>query len=362
MNRINMQSLGLSQSFLAESDLYTGLIVGRVISQYRDLYKVMCENGVLTAEVAGKFRFDVINLSDYPAVGDFVMLDRDTDINGNAIIHNVLTRKSAFIRKAAGTSNDEQIVAANIDTVFICMSLNNDFNLRRLERYLSIAWDSKAIPVVVLTKSDLSDDLDQKLAAVNTVALGTDVLVTTSMSEDGYQQVLKYIKESQTVAFIGSSGVGKSTLINRLLGESILATKGLRNDDKGKHTTSRRELVVLQGGGMVIDTPGMRELGLESADLSKAFSDIDELSTLCKFRDCTHTNEPGCAIQKAVCDGILSAERLESYRKLKKETKYEGLNSKQIETVKLKEMFSGVGGMKNARKLIKEKNKKRQGF
>lgn len=362
MNRINMKSLGFSPRFLAESILYTGLTIGRVISQYKGLYNVMCENGVLTAEVSGKFRFDVKTLSDYPAVGDFVMLDRDTNANGNAIIHKVLTRKSAFIRKAAGTSNDEQIVAANIDTAFICMSLNNDFNLRRLERYLSIAWDSKAIPVIVLTKADLCDDLAHKLSDLKSVAIGVDVLVTTSMSDDGYLQVLAYIQEGQTVAFIGSSGVGKSTLINRLLGENVLATKELRNDDKGKHTTSRRELIILKSGGMVIDTPGMRELGLESVDLSKAFSDIDNLSGMCKFHDCTHNSEPSCAIQQAICDGVLSIERLESYRKLKKETKYEGLNSKQIETAKLNEMFSSVGSMKNARKYIKEKNKKKQGF
>lgn len=360
MNKINMQNLGLSQRFLNESTLYTGLTIGRVISQYKDLYKVICEKGELIAEVSGKFRFQVKTLSDYPGVGDFVMLDRDTDKNGNAIIHNVLTRKSAFIRKAAGTSNVEQIVAANIDLVFICMSLNNDFNLRRLERYLSIAWDSSAIPVVVLTKSDLCNDLAKKLLSVNSVAVGVDVVVTTSMSEDGYLKLLDYIKEGQTVAFIGSSGVGKTTLINGLLGENVFETNELRNDDKGRHTTTRRELIAIQSGGVVIDTPGMRELGLESADLSKAFLDINELSAKCKFNDCSHTTEPGCAVQQAIHDGFLTLERLESYRKLEKETKYQGLNSKQIETTKVSEMFKDVGGMKNARKFIKEKNKKRR--
>lgn len=362
MNIIKMENLGLNQQFLAESKLYTGLIIGRVVSQYKDLYKVICSNGVLTAEVSGKFRFEVKHLSGYPAVGDFVMVDRDHNTNGNAIIHNILTRKSAFIRKAAGTANQEQIVATNIDTVFICMSLNNDFNLRRLERYLAIAWDSNAIPVIVLTKSDLCDDLSVKLLEVNSVAIGVDVLVATSMHEDGYLQVLDYMKKSQTVAFMGSSGVGKSTLINRLLGQNVIATKDLRNDDKGKHTTSRREMFLLPSGGVVIDTPGMRELGLESVDLSKAFSDIDQLSAMCKFHDCTHTKEPGCAVRQAIDEGILHIERLESYRKLKKETKYDGLDSRQIEKTKLNEMFGSVGGMKNARKFAKEKNKNRQGF
>ncbi len=158
------------------------------------------------------------------------------------------------------------------------MSLNNDFNLRRLERYLSIAWDSNGVPVIILTKADLCDNLEQKLLEVNSISMGVDVLVTTSISEDGYNQVIDYIKESETVVFVGSSGVGKSTLINRLLGEDILATKEIRNDDKGKHTTTRRELFILPSGGMVIDTPGMREIGLESIDLSKSFSDVDSIS------------------------------------------------------------------------------------
>lgn len=353
MNRTNLKTLGFSDRFAAESTLYQNLYVGRVFSQAKDLYKVMSENGELMAEVSGKFRFEAKTLSDFPAVGDFVMLDRDASANGNAIIHHVLSRKSAFIRKAAGTSNDEQIVASNIDTIFICMALNNDFNLRRLERYLSIAWNSGAAPVVVLTKSDLSDRLEQQLREVNAVALGADILVTTAVSEDGYSQIMPYIKEGHTIAFIGSSGVGKSTLINRLMGEERLDTNGLRNDDKGRHTTTRRELMLLKNGGIVIDTPGMRELGIESADLSKAFSDIDELSSMCKFHDCAHANEPGCAVQKAIQAGTLSAQRLLSYQKIKKEARYDGLDSKQIETMKLNEMFGSVGGMKNARKFVK---------
>lgn len=362
MNKIDMYSLGLSQRFLTEATSYTGFYIGRVILQHKDLYKVVTENGEQTAEISGKFRFAVKTLSEYPAVGDFVMLDRNSDSGGNAIIHHVLTRKSAFIRKAAGTSHDEQIVASNIDKVFICMSLNNDFNLRRLERYLGVAWDSRAIPVVVLTKADLCDNLSQKMADVNTVAGGVDVLVTSGISEDGYLAVKRYIDSGQTIAFIGSSGVGKSTLINRLFGENILATKKIRDDDKGRHTTTTRQLMVLPSGGIVIDTPGMRELGLEQADLAKTFTDIEELSAKCKFYDCTHTSEPNCAVQDAIHAGLLSADRLASYVKLQKETKYEGLNSKQIETEKFTAMFKEVGGMKNARKLIKERTRNRQGF
>ena len=310
------------------------------------------------AEVSGKFRFEAKKLSDYPVVGDYVMIDRNTNSNGNAIIHSVLSRKSAFVRKAAGTSNESQIIATNIDTVFICMSLNNDFNLRRLERYLSIAWDSGAIPVIVLTKSDLCQDICSKLIEVNSIAIGVDVLVTSSIGEEDYSQILGYTKEGQTVAFIGSSGVGKSTLINCLIGEEILKTHGLRKDDKGRHTTTHRELIMLKNGGMVIDTPGMREMGLESADLSKTFADIDELSEKCKFSNCTHKNEPGCAVKKAVIEGIISTERLQNYEKLKKEAGYEGRSSRQIEAVKINEMFKEVGGIKNARKYAKAKNKR----
>ncbi|MDL2289367.1 ribosome small subunit-dependent GTPase A [Clostridia bacterium OttesenSCG-928-F22] len=359
MNKLNMSKIGFDEKFYIKPLTFDGLFTGRVFSQEKGLYKVMCENGEVDAEISGKLRFEATKASDFPAVGDFVLLDRLNNTGGNAIIHDVFARKSVFIRKAAGTSNEEQVVASNIDTVFICMSLNQDFNLRRLERYLSIAWDSGATPVIVLTKADLCEEVAVRLEEVRAVAFGVDVLVTSAIEEDGYLQVAQYISAGKTAAFIGSSGVGKSTLINCLLGADRQDTKGLRNDDKGRHTTTKRELFILANGGMVIDTPGMRELGLESVDLQRTFADVEELALGCKFTDCTHTSEPGCCIQKAVEEGVLSQERLLSYKKLKKEAKYEGLNSKQIETVKLNEMFSGVGGMKNARRFIKENNKRR---
>jgi ribosome biogenesis GTPase len=355
-----MKKLGLTDKIAAEAKLYEGFYVARILSQSKDLYTAICVNGELMAEISGKFRYEAEKMSDYPAVGDFVMIDRNTDLHGNAIIHHLLKRKSVFIRKAAGTANEEQVVASNIDTIFICMSLNNDFNIRRVERYLSIAWDSGATPVIVLTKSDLCDDADARLNEVRDIAIGVDVVVTSSMIAEGYSAITNYIKASQTVAFIGSSGVGKSTLINRLRGTDALAVREIRNDDKGRHTTTRREIILLPDGGMVLDTPGMREIGIESADLAKAFADIDELSLRCKFQDCTHTSEPHCAVQQAIADGSLSDDRLESYIKLKKEAKYEGLNSRQIESSKINEMYADYGGIKNARKFVKEQNRKKQ--
>lgn len=350
---------GISERFIQEATLYPNLVMGRICSQYKNLYQAVTHRENVSAEISGKFRYAAARLSDYPAVGDFVMLDRSDNKKGNAIIHHVLTRKSSFERKAIGTENGTQIVAANIDTVFLCMALNNDYNLRRLERYLSIAWDSRAVPVVVLTKSDICQNLQEKLAQVSSVAIGVDVLVTSAMPENGYKSIQLYIKPGKTVAFIGSSGVGKSTLINRLAGGEILQTSDIRKDGKGRHTTTRRQLLLLQNGGIVIDTPGMRELGVESADLSRAFADIDKLSKQCKFCDCSHQNEPGCAVQRAIQNGELTKKRLESYRKLKKEVKYDGMSSRQIETEKINAMFSSMGGIKNARKFIKAKSKKR---
>ncbi len=355
-----LKRYGISERFLQEATLYPDMVIGRICSQYKDLYKAVTPLGEIFAEISGKFRYAATCLSEYPAVGDFVMLDRSNNESGNAIIHQVLTRKSSFERKAVGTSRDTQIVAANIDTAFLCMALNNDYNLRRLERYLSIAWDSRALPVVVLTKADLCNNLEEKIAEVSSVASGADVLVTSAMSEDGYSSIWSYIQPGKTVVFIGSSGVGKSTLINRLSDGEFLQTNETRKDDKGRHTTTRRELLVLQNGGVVIDTPGMRELGVDGADLSRAFADIGQLAEQCKFRDCSHQSEPGCAVLRAIQNRTLTEKRLENYRKLKKEAKYDGLTSKQIETEKINTMFSGKCGMKNARRFFKEQSKRKR--
>ena len=308
----------------------------RVISQEKGSYLLQSEAGVKPAAVSGKYRYTAQTVSDYPAVGDYVIAAWPED-DSNAVITGLFPRKSCFLRKAAGTGRQEQVVAANIDTVFICMSLNSNFNIRRLERYLSAAYDSGADPVVVLTKSDLCSDAEDRAAAVRNAAPGVDVLVISSLDGD-YEAVMQYIRPGRTVAFIGSSGVGKSTLTNRLTGTDKIATREIRNDDKGRHTTTHRELIVLPNGAFVIDTPGMRELGMwDSGDgINTAFADIEALSHACRYADCTHTAEPGCAVLRALGDGTLDAARLASYRKLKAENDHAADNSRYLEAKRAK--------------------------
>lgn len=308
----------------------------RVIAQEKGLYKISDGTEVRTAVVSGKYRYGVKTVSDYPAVGDYVIAEWHEG-DGNAVITGLFPRRSCFIRKAAGTGNREQVVATNIDTVFICMSLNKNFNIRRLERYLSIAYGSGATPVAVLTKTDLCSDVGERIAEVQNAAPGVDVLAVSSLDEDT-GAVMRYILPGRTVAFIGSSGVGKSTLTNRLTGTDSIATRETGNDDKGRHTTTHRELIALPNGAFVIDTPGMRELGMwdSGGGIDTAFADIEALARACRYSDCTHNGEPRCAIRKALEEGTLDRARWNSYLKLKTENEYAADSTGYLEAKRAK--------------------------
>lgn len=350
---------GANDDFFAEAALYPDRQMARVTSQHKGLYKTVTDQGEILAEISGKFRHEATALSHYPAVGDFVMLSRPESVASHAVIHHVLHRKSAFVRSAVGLEEQTQVVAANIDIVFICMALNSDYNVSRLERYLAVAWNSRALPVIVLTKADLCDDLPHVLDEITAIALGVDVLPVSANDQTSHDGVRSYLKPGVTASFIGSSGVGKSTLINILAGKGVLRTSAIGRNDKGMHTTTHRELLVLPQGGIVIDTPGMRELGIESANLSQSFADIEALAAQCRFDNCEHGAEPGCAVKQALETGVLDERRWANYQKLKRETHYRGLSSRQLETEKLNGMFESIGGMKKARAFLRKSDKRR---
>lgn len=293
----------------------------RIVLEHKHMYRVLDHRGEMLATPSGKFRQN----GDFPAVGDWVLVDARHE-EGKATIHVLLPRKSKFSRKEAGTVTREQIVAANVDYVYLVMALNQDYNLRRLERYLLAAYDSGALPVIILSKGDLCQDTEGRLSEVEAIAPGVDIYVTSAVDRRGVDAIRRQLTAGITAAFLGSSGAGKSTLVNMLYGKEVQLAGEIREDDgKGKHTTTHRELVQLPGGGMIIDTPGMRELQLwdqQQTGVSAAFSDIERFGEVCRFRDCTHKNEPGCRVQEAVQTGEIEQERLNSYFKLQRELQY----------------------------------------
>jgi ribosome biogenesis GTPase len=316
--------LGWGADFEQEFEQYegAGLVPGRVAVQHRGAYDVLVADGEVRAGLPGKLLHDAGDKADLPAVGDWVALDQP--VAGQSTIRAVLARRTAFTRTAASDQHrisEQQVVAANVDTVFLVQALAGDYNLRRLERYLVLAWESGAQPVVVLTKADLCDDVEGIVAEVESIAVGVSVHAVSNLTGDGIDELRPYFAGNRTVAALGSSGVGKSTLINSLSGEEVMATGDVRRDGRGRHTTTRRELIAVPGGGFFLDTPGMRELQLAEASsgMTETFDDVTELAALCRFSDCAHESEPDCAVQEALRDGTLEPERWSSYRKLQRE-------------------------------------------
>jgi ribosome biogenesis GTPase len=339
-----LQDLGWSDFFsgqLADLELNSEITAARVAEENREMYRLLSVDGEFMAEVSGKFRHEAAGRADFPAVGDWVLASTRRE-ESRATIHRVLTRKSKFSRKIAGKKTEEQIVAANVDVVFIVSSLNSEFNLRRLERYVALAWESGAQPVIVLNKSDLSENSEELRREAEAAAIGVAVVLTSALRGDGIEKIREIMRSvpekpgsaestsekmpvAKTAALLGSSGVGKSSLINAILGIQLLDTGEIReSDDRGRHTTTTRHLIIAPGGGVLIDTPGMRELQLWNASegIDQAFGEIAELAENCKFRDCQHVNEPGCAVRAALESGVLDAERLESFHKLGREEKF----------------------------------------
>ncbi len=320
-----------------------GLIPARIGREDRQMYLLLSEKGELTGRVSGRFSHEASSKGAFPGVGDWIAARKLPD-EQKATIHAILPRKSCFARQPPGGRTEEQVVAANVDTVFIVGALDGgrSFNPRRMERYLALAWESGANPVLVLNKVDVCPDVDATIRETETIAFGVPIHPVSATECIGIELLQGHLQKGQTAALLGSSGVGKSALVNALLGTDRQATGAVRADDlRGRHTTVRRELILLPEGGIIIDTPGMRELRMwgDEHSVADTFSDVEDLSTQCRFRDCRHQREPGCAIHRAIGQGVLDAGRFDSYLRLQREMAH--LARRQDQKTRLAEKARG---------------------
>lgn len=355
---MSIKDYGWNEYFENEFKKYTGkeYIPGRIVADYGPKVRVVTEHEEVLVDRPKAYKDEFIQM----AAGDWIVLKYYEESKAYQI-QGILPRKTKFSRAAAGIEVKEQIVAANVDVVFLIQSLNKDFNLKRLERYMITAWESQAMPVVVLTKADCCENVEEKVFEVNSRIPGVDVHAISCFTGEGIPEIMKYLAPGKTIALLGSSGVGKSTLLNYLAGKELLKTGEIReHDDKGRHTTTHRELILLPNGGLILDTPGMRELLPWEADsgMDILFGDIEELAKRCRFADCRHEDEPGCAIREALENGTLDIERFKSWSKLQKEmASFE--NRKQVkQKIREKQIFKQerVNKINKQNKKIKIKN------
>jgi ribosome biogenesis GTPase len=333
------------------------MLPARVAIEFNQNYRVYIDGDELEAVAAGRLKHHAGSRAELPAVGDWVVVRRQPG-GDRGTIQAILPRRSKFSRHAAGSVTDEQVVAANADVVFLVMALDHDFSVRRLERYVLLARESGASPVILLTKPDMADDVPARVREVAAVAGELPVHVLSPKLNEGLEQVRAYLGVGRTAALLGSSGVGKSTIINRLVGQDILKTREVREEDsKGRHTTIHRELIKLPGGGLIIDTPGMRELQLwEVTDaVRETFDDIETLASQCHFSDCRHRDEPRCAVKAAVEEGRVPAARYESYLKVQGELAH--LATQQDERARIEEKRQGKTGAKALRARLRDKGR-----